>query len=44
MVDMIDKKCGSCVYFCDEDGEPYCLTKDLYTEAKADDEACEYFC
>lgn len=35
--------CGECVMFEDDGVLPYCLAKDLYTEADMNDEACEYF-
>ena len=35
--------CKDCVFFNDEDFEfPYCLCKDLYTDANPDDDACGY--
>ena len=35
--------CKDCVLFNDEDSEfPYCLCKDLYTDANPDDDACGY--
>lgn len=41
---MEDKKCGDCLYFANEVEElPYCLLKDLYTDAFADDDACDGF-
>jgi hypothetical protein len=35
--------CGECLLFETEDGSPYCLAKDLYTSAYAEDQACEDF-
>ena len=38
-----DYTCKDCVLFNDEDSEfPYCLGKDLYTDANPDDDACGY--
>ena len=37
------EKCGDCVYLEKDDGSPYCLMMDLYTERELDDTACEYF-
>ena len=35
--------CKDCVLFNDEDSEfPYCLGKDLYTDANPNDDACGY--
>ena len=35
--------CKDCVLLNDEDSEfPYCLGKDLYTDANPDDDACGY--
>lgn len=35
--------CKDCVLFNDEDFEfPYCMGKDLYTDANPDDDACGY--
>ena len=35
--------CNDCVLLNDEDSEfPYCLGKDLYTDANPDDDACGY--
>jgi hypothetical protein len=36
-------KCGDCVFLEKEDGFPYCLLMDLYTERAIDDDACQYF-
>jgi hypothetical protein len=37
------KKCGNCAWLEKDDGFPYCLLMDLYTERDLDDEACEDF-
>ena len=35
--------CKDCVFLNDEDSEfPYCLCKDLYTDANPNDDACGY--
>jgi hypothetical protein len=36
-------KCGNCVFLEKDDGFPYCLRMDLYTERALDDEACDDF-
>lgn len=37
-----DLRCKDCVMY-EDDGFPYCLAQDLYTEVGADDEICEEF-
>lgn len=40
-MEQTDYTCKDCVLLNDEDSEfPYCLGKDLYTDANPDDDAC----
>ena len=40
-MEQTDYTCKDCVFFNDEDFEfPYCMGKDLYTDANPDDYAC----
>lgn len=39
----MERTCGNCIFFEKDDGSPYCLLLDLYTEREQDDEACEDF-
>lgn len=41
--DSMERTCGNCIFFEKDDGSPYCLLLDLYTEREQDDEACEDF-
>ena len=42
-MEQTDYTCKDCVLFNDEDSEfPYCLGKDLYTDANPNDDACGY--
>lgn len=38
-----EAKCGNCVYLEKDDGSPYCMLMDLYTERGLDDDACDDF-
>lgn len=38
---MIERKCGKCIFFVSDDGHPYCLMKDLYTNVEPDDDCDE---
>lgn len=40
---VIGAKCGICVYLEVDDGLPYCLIQDLYTERAPEDSACKDF-
>ena len=35
------RKCGKCVFCVKDDGHPYCLMKDLYTNVCLDDDCDE---
>lgn len=37
-----NRVCGTCAYCVKDDGSPYCVLKDLYTEVKLDDPCDEY--
>ena len=42
-MEQTDYTCKDCVLLNDEDSEfPYCLGKDLYTDANPNDDACGY--
>ena len=34
---MTEHKCGNCVLCIKDDGHPYCVIKDLYTNVELDD-------
>lgn len=37
-----DRKCGECLFFIEDEGEPfYCAILDLYTVREKDDPGCE---
>ena len=36
-----ERKCGRCVLCVKDDGHPYCLMKDLYTNVALDDDCDE---
>lgn len=36
-----DHKCGTCTFCIKDDGEPYCVMKDLYTDVGLDDDCDE---
>ena len=38
---MMERKCGDCAWLEKDDGTPYCLMLDLYTERALDDDACD---
>lgn len=38
---MTERKCGKCNFCVTDDGHPYCVMKDLYTNVELDDDCDE---